>query len=399
MNTNEPDRQPLDPLDEAFYLSVLEDALSAERLQPDADLDPAQVETLLAGGLPQAFENATANLMDVLGKQAPQQLRVMRQQQRRFERRLRKRWGTALDQYRILWQCMQEQGSTFNFARGPGDDPLGSALVGLHAKACRVAWEVHTLLSAGLGMGALARCRTLHEMAVLTSVLADWHGPAPVLIPDLAERFAARGHVIAYKDALEYQRNAATIDHEPFTDDEMDAFKRDRDAVVARFGKLIAKRDYGWATGVGGFEQPTFADLETVAGLAHLRSYYKWASHEVHADAHGIAANLITHNGGQALLAGPSNVGLADPGQSALISLHQITTTMLVHGGSTPGPMTLVGLQAVQAMLDRARHEFAEVERAIRRDEERLTRRRQRQERRRLARRNLLNRISRQHRA
>lgn len=352
----------IDPLDQGFMKSLVEAVIEGR----DSDLSDGELGDQISEGLPDAFARAAEHLVGVLDGQAPERLRAMRKQQRGFERRLRKHWGTALDRYQILWVCMQEQGGVFNDRRGPENDPLQGALAGIHAKACRVAWEVHTMLEGGLAMGALARCRTLHEMAVIASILVDWQGPAPVLIPDLAERFTARAAVISYKDALEYQRNATARQVVPFTPSEIADLGRVRDDVVARFGPLIGKKDYGWATGVDGHRAPTFADLESASGLSHLRSYYKGASHEVHADAKGVAANIVSNGYGQVLLTGPSNMGLADPGQSALISLFQITTSMLVRGGQEFGPSTVIGMQAVQSMLDRACDEFASGERAVR---------------------------------
>lgn len=346
--------------------------------------DEVTVEDLVEAfrtGLPVGLDEAAQDLVGVLDGRAPKRLRAMRKQQQGFEKRLRKHWGSALDQYQILWVCLQEQGSDFNDRRGPENDPLQGALAGLHAKACRVAWEVHTLLHGGLAMGALARCRTLHEMAVLTSVLVNWQGPGPVLIPDLVERFNARAAIVTYKDALEYQRNAADLKVVPFTPSEMAEMEKAKDDVVARFGPLINKKDYGWATGVGGCKEPSFADLESASGLGHLRSYYKWASHEVHADAKGVFANVVNSGYGNVLLTGPSNVGLSDPGQSALISLSQITTFLLVRGGQTPGPKTVIGMQAVLKMLNRACDSFAAGERAVKAAGERAMRRRDRLDR------------------
>lgn len=347
-----------DPLDHEFFQSLLD----AWRRERGENVDEEDFDAFLTTGFSEGIAEATDRLVETLDKRAPRQLHLMRKQQRAFEKRLRNHWGPALDQYRILWVCMQEQGSAFNDRWQSDDDALAAALVGLHAKACRVAWEVLTLLYGGFAMGALARCRTLHEMAVIASILGDWHGPGPVLIPDLAERFAARAAVVSFKDALEYQRNAAALCAVPFTPSEMAEIERESKDAIARFGPLLSKKDYGWASGVGGKREPHFADLEVTAGLSHLRSYYKWASHEVHADATGVAANVVSHGDGQALLVGPSNVGLADPGQSALISLHQITATMLVDGGQSPGPTALIGLQAVSQMLDRACASFADAE-------------------------------------
>lgn len=56
-------------------------------------------------------------------------------------------------------------------------------LTRLHARACQIAQEVIVLLSAGLADGAMARWRTLHEVATAALLISE-NGEA------LAERYA-----------------------------------------------------------------------------------------------------------------------------------------------------------------------------------------------------------------
>jgi hypothetical protein len=140
---------------------------------------------------------------------------------------------------------------------------------------------VHRLLSSGFPKGALSRCRTLHELAVTSIVIAE-HGREPAHA-DLAEKFLLHQVVMEYKDALVYQEQCETLGYEPFSDEAMAKMKRRHDDLVQRYGPLFAK-PYGWASGLDG-PQPTFRDLEKLAELSHLRSHYRWASHEVHSDA------------------------------------------------------------------------------------------------------------------
>ena len=73
------------------------------------------------------------------------------------------------------------------------------------------------------------------------------------------------------------------------------------------------------------------SDIEQHVQLGHMRPYYRMASDNVHANSHGAHFRLGLHSSQQenVLLAGPSNLGLADPGHSTAISLLQITTTLL----------------------------------------------------------------------
>ena len=56
------------------------------------------------------------------------------------------------------------------------------------------------------------------------------------------------------------------------------------------------------------------------------------ACHNVHANPRGIFFKLgLYPDSGDILLASPSNIGLADPGHSAALSLAQITISLLTH--------------------------------------------------------------------
>ena len=63
-----------------------------------------------------------------------------------------------------------------------------------------------------------------------------------------------------------------------------------------------------------------------------MRSYYKLASHNVHANPKGIFFRLGLANAGkEILLAGPTNTGFADPANGTIVSIAQITTAFLLH--------------------------------------------------------------------
>jgi len=115
---------------------------------------------------------------------------------------------------------------------------------------------------------------------------------------------------------------------EPLTEEEFARIKATRDALKAQFGDPYGE-EYGWAAEALGIKKPNFSDIERSAGLAHLRPYYKLASHNVHANPKGAFFKLGLLPGQQMLLAGPSNLGLADPGHGTAISLSQITSALL----------------------------------------------------------------------
>ena len=119
------------------------------------------------------------------------------------------------------------------------------------------------------------------------------------------------------------------LGYEPLSEQEFNEIKSAYQHLVSRFG-LAYKESYGWAEPVIGKRKPTFRDIEEKAGLDHLRPFYKMASHNVHANPKSVFFKLGLYPRSQdILLAGPSNTGLADPGQGTALSLAQITVTLL----------------------------------------------------------------------
>jgi len=259
----------------------------------DAGGSPELAEQALSDALQSSLTSTAPRVVDNLIRTAPTMLRERRCNHRRFRRRLRAHWGKALDLYLMLVVCSEEVGTEFDKEHRPPDgkrfDPVHDALLGLHARACRTALEVYHLLSDGLPMGALARSRALHEIAVTAMVIADY-GRRPEHV-DLADRFVDHQVVVTYKDALVYREHCETLGYERFSDTEMALMKAEVDRAVARYGTAY-KEQYGWAAGLAGSHAPKFRDLERLAQVSHLRGHYSWASHEVHSDAKGWALNI-----------------------------------------------------------------------------------------------------------
>jgi hypothetical protein len=101
------------------------------------------------------------------------------------------------------------------------------------------------------------------------------------------------------------------------------------DAVIARYGGSF-RSDYGWASQALGNRNPNFDSLEASVGLDHWRAHSRMAGHNVHANPKGAFFKLGLLDEVNLLLAGASNAGLADPGQSAALSLTQLSSALLV---------------------------------------------------------------------
>ena len=338
----------------------------------DAGKSPEEAVELVAGAAMEAFDGTAPMLVRRLVDTAPRMLRERGRSNRAFERRLRRDWGRALDLYYMILVGNEEVGEGFNGVNRPAaverQDHLFEALVGLHARACRTAAEVHHLLCGGFPMGALARCRTLHELAVTAIILADYGSRDEH--NDLAERYLLHEVVHAFGDAETYQKNYEAMGHEPFTDEDMATLTEQRDALVDRFGKSFTSL-YGWAANLVGKTRPEFRHLERLAEVSHLRSYFRWASHEVHADSKGLALNVVERGGVAYMVAGRTNAGLAEPGHMALISLHQVTVSMLL-SPEMPAMLDVQALQAMRLLVERAGEAFDLAEESIAAAEERF---------------------------
>lgn len=353
-------------LDEAYYWGVqqLSDALIKSGREPDEAHGEAADKAM-----EEVMETAPPGVVRSLKIDAPRMLNEYRRLNAGFEKRLRQRWGTALDLYFMIAICCLEIGTEGYVAANSqgGDDnerALLEAVSGLQARACRTALEVHTLLQAGFPRGAQARARTIHELAVTAGVLT--HFASVPGHEDIALRYLRFDQITNHMDAEEHQKHAERLGQDPLSEDEMVDIRAARQDALAMFPEL--DQPNGWAVGLPGLtKRPTFTQLEVLAQLDHLRPYYTWASHEVHANAKGVRLNLVDGFEGPVKLSGRTNVGLADPAQSALIALTQATTSMLAVR-AVASPSRNVGSQAVLALLDEACDEFARIDRTMDQD-------------------------------
>jgi hypothetical protein len=306
-------------------------------------------------------------------RDASRMLRKSRRTRRGFERRLRKRWRRGLDLYRVTLEAALESGREFNQRHRPAaasesDYPF-EAVTRLQARACLTAFEVLTLLECGYADAAYARWRTLHELAVVSNVLAE-HGQQS----DLAERFLLHERAEQAWDAPSYQEHAPALGYEPFIEEEMEQLRRTRDGLVTRFGPAFA-RPNGWAASLFSNRAPKFSELEKLAGMGHMQPWYRLTSHKVHGGPKGVALNVKLRGPYQFMLVGPSNADLADPGSGALIALTQVTTCLLLRTRveSLPDePLRIVISKALLVLTDLAGDAFLDAHRTLEEDEEKV---------------------------
>ena len=223
-----------------------------------------------------------------------------------------------------------ESGSDFRQREGSSspEDPFLEALTRLHAKACQTSSEVLSLLRSGYADGAHARWRSLHEIVVVCAFIMK-HGA------ETAKRYLLHDIIDRYKLARRLNEFAELLNEPPIPSAEFEALKTQRDELVDRFGSSF-NEDYGWAAHALNKDRPSIADIEERVQLDHWRPHYRIASDNVHPSAHGTYYRLgLGQYPAGGLLAGPSNMGLADPGHATAVSLLQATVMLLGSGTAT----------------------------------------------------------------
>jgi Family of unknown function (DUF5677) len=279
-----------------------------------------------------------------------------------FRQRLRRTWKKPLDLLGMLLAIAMDLGGAVNIRLRDAHDldckNLIEVQTRLHARACQVTREIITLLSDGFADAAMARWRTLHEIAVTASFIQQ---QKPLDRDELAKRYLLHANIQSVKAAREYQKNCAALRQPRLSDVEMKSLEDSYDNLIARFGKGY-RTDYGWAGGSLPNPEPSFSDIEQATRLSHLRPYFRLASHNVHANPKGILFKLGLLKEDATLLAGHSNFGLADPGQSAALSLTQVSASLI---NIRPILDDLVTLEIMLKLSKEAAISFVKTQRAI----------------------------------
>lgn len=309
------------------------------------------VEKTLPDGIKKMADTIVAQLM----RQIPEMIEQERGLQIGFEQRLYQRWGKALDLFDAAVILTRESGENFlrKYQKHVTEEEkiLIEALARIHIRACQTASAISILLKSGFARDAMARQRTLHELAVVASIIKK-HGPS------LAERFLLHEVVETCKSAEQYEAKYARLGAEPPDPKNLAQLQARREELCLRFGKNF-KSDNGWAVEIIGKAKPTFEDLEKEANLDHLRPYYRMAGFGVHATSKGMIFDIGSieslAGGPRGLLAGASNAGLADPGHGSLLSLNVCTATLLTSKNDLEA---LVTLQTLTNFVDEAGKTF-----------------------------------------
>jgi hypothetical protein len=350
-------RQRFDPdqVSTATELSAIVSSAMTDALRPAHVRIPRGAQRLAQLAVPRAVGVAVDLMIESLERHAPAFLQEARAMREGFENRLYSRWGRALDLADTLRAVALEAGADFHRRHSPAEgDWRYAALVRLHARGCLIGSEVMALLRSGHASGAHARWRSLHEVAVVAVFIED---------QETARRYLSHGAIESYRAARDYQRHAAMLGYEPFSNEEMDELATARAKLLNEFGPDFDAQ-YGWAAHVLG-KRPTLRAIEEATDMAHYRPYYRMASHPTHAGPKALDHDLGLIRPEVVMLAGPSNAGLADPGHGMCISLSQLTISLL---RQNPNMGDLIAMNVLMALTDAAGDAFIEAHRQLEED-------------------------------
>lgn len=276
--------------------------------------------------LPKSAKEIAPHVLKFIHKISRATLAQRKKERKKFESNINRDWRKPISLLEeLLVICLEscaEVNKEWQSETTHEESYKLEVLIRLHARACQVASEILSLLRSGHADGAHARWRSLHEIAIVGLFISK-HDEI------VAERYIMHDAIECYKAAIQFQENAKLLGVDKISDEELHEIYTEKDSLIKKYG-IDFKNEYGWASDVLNKHNPRFSDIEKDVGLSHLRTYYKLASHNVHANSRGVFFKLgLLNSTDKTILAGPSNYGLADPGHGCALSLSQITVSLL----------------------------------------------------------------------
>lgn len=230
-------------------------------------------------------------------------------------------WSEPLDRLRMLVALCEQEGDGFNVAHLSGREKRGhlraEALARLHIRACRIAREILLLLENGFAEGAQARWRTLHEVAVTATLIAEGGD-------DLAERYFDHEAVERKRALDDHRRSAAVAGEAALPARRTAGIERAHAAAVKRYGRTFNGM-YGWASGQLGIpNEPKFHHLQEAAGNLTLKLRYRLASFDTHASS-GALEQPMHHWDPTTHVPGAFAAGFEEPAADTAQAIVQVT--------------------------------------------------------------------------
>lgn len=150
--------------------------------------------------------------------------------QSEFDDNLYDMWAEALNLLQGLIVISDEaaQGYLKRSDKYSVNDITQNLLIRLHAKANQISKEILSLIRHGFADGAQARWRSLHELAVVCSFIAQ-HGDS------VAERYIQHESVEIYKAAKQYNQYYTKLGAEKIDDSEMTLIEKEYQELIDKY--------------------------------------------------------------------------------------------------------------------------------------------------------------------
>jgi hypothetical protein len=270
--------------------------------------------------LPSMAGKASKKVLKQLKTRGPNEKSQQEDDIAEFRERMEGRWGKALGQLRMLLTMSREWCHNISVRESHRkkhkNKRFRKLLIRLLVRACQVTDEILCLLENGFADGAMARWRTLHEIAVVAAVILQYGD-------DMAVRYIDHQAVESKRAMDKYIASAPKLGYKPLSSLAQAKIVKAYDQAITKYGKNFDS-DYGWAAFHLKKERPSFVRLEEAAGRAEMRSHYQMGNDNIHAGIKSMYVRLGLQGNYDGLLAGRSNAGLTEPGQNAAHTLTQL---------------------------------------------------------------------------
>ncbi|PWK60272.1 DUF5677 domain-containing protein [Roseicyclus mahoneyensis] len=319
-------------------------------LQEHPELTSDELEAATERALQSSLDALFEVIPGVIESSAAKALKTSRKLQLGFEQRCYRRWRKAFELFEIIRGVAAEIGEKHaqeHFRAVEEErDYIFFALSHLHPRMLLVASEIDALLRTGFPDGALARWRTLHEIAVVALFIAQSD-------QDTAKRYLASFQFNAHRDANQLNEYAQRANLSPFSAEEIEAMGIVCQAFEKEVGRAIG-REYDWAKEALKKDRPTLFDLEKATGQDHWRPRYRWACQHVHA-GHRPSDKLLGMSEAKnpVNLIGSSNSGFVDPFSMSACSISDCCRAFFERRATID---SVVALKSIQVLSERLGH-------------------------------------------
>ena len=164
--------------------------------------------------LPDVARKTARSVLKTLRERWPGEHALQEEDLNRFREGLQQRWGPSIGQLRMLLtmsrEWCQEALQRVESRKQPSPEKMRKILIRLLVRACQVTDEIACLLENGFADGAMARWRTLHEIAIVAAVISQ-HGDS------IAERYLAHQFVESKRAMDKYLACYKQLGYKPLT--------------------------------------------------------------------------------------------------------------------------------------------------------------------------------------